>query len=106
MYTRCLTAPGRVANCTGASSQSWRVLADGALQSGGQCLAEIGAAARLRACTASLFERWRYTILGRLVNRATRRCLTGGVKGPLAVEPCGHNPASQIWSVPLPLGAP
>lgn len=106
MYTRCLTAPGRVANCTGGASQSWRVLADGALRSGGKCLAEIGAAARLQACTASLFERWRYTILGRLVNRATRRCLTGPVNGPLAVERCGHNPASQIWSVPLPLGAP
>lgn len=99
-YTRCLAAPGVVGECTGSAAQSWQVLPSGALRSGGRCLAQVGHRARLSACVTSALQRWRYTLLGNLINQSTHQCLTGGVSGALTVRACGHNLASQVWSVP------
>ena len=99
-YTRCLAAPGAVGKCTDSAAQRWRVLPSGALRSGGQCLAQVGHRARLGACVTSALQRWRYTLPGNLINRSTHECLTGRASGALTVQTCGHNLASQVWSVP------
>ncbi len=104
-YTRCLSAPGSVGECTGSGAQSWQVLPNGALRSGGRCLAQVGHSARLSACVTSALQRWRYTLLGNLINQSTHQCLTGGASGALTVQACGHNVASQIWSVPAAMDA-
>ena len=99
-YTRCLAAPGAVGKCTGSAAQRWRVLPSGALRSGGQCLAQVGQRARLGACVTSALQRWRYTLPGNLINQSTHECLTGPASGALTVRTCGHNLASQVWTVP------
>ena len=67
--------------------------------------AQVGHSARLSACVTSALQRWRYTLLGNLINQSTHQCLTGGASGALAVQACGHNLASQIWSVPAAMDA-
>ena len=52
-YTRCLAAPGKVEQCAGSSAQSWEVQANGALRSGGKCLAQKGARAVVAACSSA-----------------------------------------------------
>ncbi|MGC8548053.1 MAG: ricin-type beta-trefoil lectin domain protein [Acidobacteriaceae bacterium] len=99
-YTRCLTAPGSVEACNAAATQTWTVTADGALQSDGKCLTAIAGKAGLSACRATAAQRWRYTLAGNLVNRRNHLCLTGSNTGTLSVAACGHNLASQIWSIP------
>lgn len=99
-YTRCLAAPGAVQRCAGTSAQSWRIMPDGMLRSGGKCLTQIGNHAALAKCGASGTQRWRYTLPGNLINSASHLCLTGTMNEGLAVETCGHNLASQIWTLP------
>ncbi len=102
-YTRCLTAPGAVGECTGSSAQTWQVMPNGSLRAGGECLAQVGDRAQLGTCVTSALQRWRYTLLGNLINQSTHQCLTGPVSGALTVRACGHNLASQIWTVPAPM---
>ncbi|HEX8756719.1 MAG TPA: ricin-type beta-trefoil lectin domain protein [Steroidobacteraceae bacterium] len=99
-YTRCLAAPGRVQRCTGTAAQTWRVGQDGMLRSGRKCLTGTGERAVLARCRADVNQRWRYTLPGNLIDEASHRCLTGLTSGRLAIKACGHNLASQIWSLP------
>jgi alpha-galactosidase len=100
-YTRCLTAPGSVEACTGSAAETWTVTPSGALQSNGKCLtANAGKLSLARCENASTAQRWRYTLTGNLVNRSSHLCLTGSDGGALTLEACGHNLASQIWSIP------
>ena len=99
-YTRCVTAPGIVRPCAGTAAQTWQVMPDGVLRSGRECLTQTGSQAVLATCRSRDAQRWRYTLRGNLVNEASHRCLTGPVSGALAMEVCGHNRASQIWTLP------
>lgn len=100
-YTRCLAAPGRVEACTGNPAEGWTVTHDGALKSGGKCLAEEGGKATLASCDSNSAQRWSYTLAGNLVNRHNHLCLTGkSGMGGVTVQACGHNLASQVWSLP------
>ncbi|HUN71846.1 MAG TPA: alpha-galactosidase [Steroidobacteraceae bacterium] len=99
-YTRCLAAPGSVEVCGGTRAESWEVMRDGALRSGGRCLQQKGGKAILAACSAAADQAWRYDLPGRLINSASGRCLTGSNDGTLSVAACGNNPPSQIWSLP------
>lgn len=99
-YTRCLTAPGAVRQCAGTAAQLWRVVLDGTLRSGLECLTRIGSRAAIAKCRSTDDQRWRYTLLGNLINRASRLCLTGADGGTLTVRACGHNLASQVWTIP------
>ena len=99
-YTRCLAAAGVSEECTGAAAQRWEIMSSGALRSGSECLAQRGARAVLTACGPAAGQSWHYDLLGRLINSASRQCLTGPTHGALSVRPCGNNPPSQIWSLP------
>ncbi len=99
-YTRCLAAPGVVAHCTGTTAESWEVMANGALRSGGKCLAKKGGRAVLAACSSAADQEWHYDVLGKLINSASRQCLTGATRGTLSVAACGNNLQSQIWALP------
>jgi alpha-galactosidase len=99
-YTRCLAAPGAVRECEGTAAESWRIMPDGTLRSAQKCLTQIGEQAALTRCGSSGSQRWTYTLLGNLINRSSRLCLTGPASGRAAVEACGHNLASQIWTLP------
>lgn len=103
-YTRCLTAPTRVGECTGTDAQSWRVTRSGGLESGGKCLAQSGSHVVLEACRRWSAQRWTYDLLGNLINRATHLCLTGPRTGALTVRKCGHNLATQVWALPNGMG--
>ena len=102
-YTRCVTAPGSVGECTGGAAQRWRVTSGGALKSRGRCLTQLGVRVRLAACRVSAAQHWRYSLLGNLVNQSTHQCLTGRSNGPLSAGACGENLPSQVWSVPVPV---
>jgi len=99
-YTRCLAAPGLLEQCAGTPAESWEITPDGLVRDGQACLTRIGSRAVLAKCRAAAEQRWRYTLLGNLINRASRLCLTGPAKGGLTVRACGHNLASQIWTLP------
>lgn len=99
-YTRCLAAPGVARPCEGTPSEAWRIMADGRLRSGQECLTQIGGRAALKSCGSADRQRWRYTLSGNLINRGTHLCLTGPASGALAARVCGHNLASQIWALP------
>jgi len=99
-YTRCLAAPGALQRCDGTAAQAWRIMPDGALRSGRQCLTQAGGRAALQKCGSADSQRWRYTLPGNLINRSSHLCLTAPTSGPLAVRACGHNLASQIWALP------
>lgn len=102
-YTRCLTAPGSVGECTGAASQSWTFTPQGALRSGDQCMAVVDGKPVLEACRPVSAQSWRYTLEGNLINNDNLQCLTAA--GPesrpqfLGMQGCGHKLA-QIWSLP------
>ena len=68
--------------------------------SGGECLAGKGGAAVLAPCRITAEQQWRYTPSGNLINRGSGLCLTGARDGGLAGAACGHNLASQIWTLP------
>ncbi len=100
-YSRCLAAPGQMEACTGGAAESWTVTAGGALKSGGRCLAVVDGRPALQACTDSKAQHWSYTLPGNLVSGVGGLCLSGDAKqSGLAVEVCGHNEPSQIWSLP------
>jgi alpha-galactosidase len=99
-YTRCLAAPGTVQQCMGTAAQMWRVMPDGTLRSRHECLTQVGHHTALMTCRSAGGQRWSYTLLGNLINRSSHLCLTGPKNGRVAVESCGHNLASQIWSLP------
>ncbi|MGB6489179.1 MAG: ricin-type beta-trefoil lectin domain protein [Steroidobacteraceae bacterium] len=99
-YTRCLAAPGTVEHCAGTAAQSWQVMSDGALRSGGKCLEQKDGRAVLAACSAAADQVWRYDLAGKIINAASRQCLTGSPRGALAVAACGNNLQSQIWALP------
>lgn len=98
-YTLCLAAAG-AEECAGAAAQTWRVMRNGALRSGDRCLAQRGDQAVLAACRSTAAQVWHYDLLGKLINSASGRCLTGSARGALAVGACGDNLPSQIWSLP------
>jgi alpha-galactosidase len=104
-YARCLAAPGSVAACAGTEAEKWTVTEDGALQSsGGECLAVVNGKPVMQACSPVSAQKWRYTLQGNLVNNGNLQCLTAA--GPesepqsLEMQVCGHNLATQIWSLP------
>jgi alpha-galactosidase len=99
-YTRCLAASGAVEQCAGTREESWQVMRNGALRSGGKCLAQKGSRAVLAACSSVADQAWHYDVLGRLINSASHQCLTGETSGALSVAACGNNPPSQIWALP------
>ena len=99
-YTRCLAAPGSVERCAGTAAESWRITPNGTLRSGRQCLTQIGARAAMAGCGSAAGQRWRYTLSGNLINAGSHLCLTGPRQGGLVVRACGHNLASQIWTLP------
>jgi alpha-galactosidase len=99
-YTRCLAASGAVEACSGTAAQTWEVARNGALRSGGKCLAQQGDRAVLAACDSAADQIWHYDVLGRVINSASRQCLTGPAQGALSVSACGNNLPSQIWSLP------
>lgn len=105
-YTSCLAAPGTVEACSGAKTEAWTVTRRGTLQSGGECLTAEGAKAALGSCGTGSAQRWKYTLEGNLINRSDGLCLTGSRKDGLAMQACGHNLASQIWSLPNALVLP
>ena len=99
-YTRCLASAAKVQQCSGTPAQTWQVMPDGMLRPGQGCLTQIGDRAALTKCRSTDSQRWRYTLPGNLINRASGRCLTGPASGGLLVQACEHNVASQIWSLP------
>jgi alpha-galactosidase len=99
-YTRCLTASGAVEECAGTPAQTWEITRNGALRSGGKCLAQKGDRVILAACRSAADQTWHYDVLGKLINSASRQCLTGPAQGALSVSACGDNLPSQIWSLP------
>lgn len=102
-YTRCLSAAGSVAACAGNPSELWTVTTSGALQSAGRCLAAASGRARMEPCSGSKSQQWNYTLAGNLIS-ADHQCLTGSLSSAqpqgVRTEACGHNQASQIWSLP------
>lgn len=104
-YTRCLAAPGSVEACTGTATEKWTVTSGGALRSsGGRCLAVVKGKPTMEACRLGRAQHWRYTLMGNLISAASHQCLsaTGPDSEPqsLQMQPCGHNPPNQIWSLP------
>lgn len=103
-YARCLTAPGSVGECTGTASQNWTFTRQGALRSGGQCMAVVNGKPVYEACRPVSAQYWRYTLKGNLINDGDLQCLTAA--GPeskpqsLRMQVCGYNLATQIWSLP------
>ena len=104
-YARCLAAPGSVGDCAGTPAEKWTVTKDGALEStGGECLAVVNGKVVMQPCRAETSQQWRYTLKGNLINNGNLECLTasGPETGPQSLETqvCGHNLATQIWSLP------
>jgi alpha-galactosidase len=104
-YSRCLAAPGLVGTCLGAAAETWKVTANGALESTGlHCLGVVNDKPTLQACTSGTAQHWRYTLAGNLVNAGDHKCLSAS--GPdaepegLKMQVCGHNRPDQIWSLP------
>ena len=101
-YTRCLASPGVVEACSGAPAETWTVTPSGALQNSGRCLAAGHRNAHMEPCRSRPTQRWTYTLLGNLINRKDHLCLTGSRVHGLSLRSCGHNLATQIWSLPTP----
>jgi len=99
-YTRCLAAPDAMRRCAGTAAEMWRIMPDGTLHSAQACLTQTGDRAALTGCDSSAGQRWTYTLLGNLINRRSHLCLTGPANGRVTVQACGHNLASQIWTLP------
>ncbi|HEV2272104.1 MAG TPA: ricin-type beta-trefoil lectin domain protein [Steroidobacteraceae bacterium] len=99
-YTLCLAASGVAEQCAGTAAETWEITGDGALRSGGKCLAQSGDRAVLSTCSATAGQAWQYDLHGQLVNSASRQCLTAPTRGALEVKACGNNLPSQIWSLP------
>lgn len=102
-YTRCLASPGVIEACSGAPAETWTITHSGALQSSGECLSEKGNNPRMQPCRSRAAQRWTYALSGKLINRKDHLCLTGTRAHGLTLTACGHNPATQIWSLPTPI---
>jgi Ricin-type beta-trefoil lectin domain len=54
--------------------------------------------------TAKTSQHWSYTLAGNLVNASGKKCLSASDLNNkpqnLALETCGHNQPTQIWSLP------
>ena len=72
--------------------ETWRVMPDGALRSGQGCLTQSRGRAVLAKCRSTDSQRWRYTLPGNLINRASQLCLTGPTSGQ------AHRPG--LWTQP------
>ncbi len=103
-YSRCLAASGSVGDCIGTPAESWTVTSTGALQSAGSCLAVVDGKPMMQKCDAGKNQRWKYTLVGDLVNSADNECLSAsdgpGEPRSLSLQSCGHNQPTQIWSLP------
>lgn len=97
-YVRCLV-DGGTGPCAGTAAESWTVTAQGALQSGGKCLAETAGGVGMQACSNGKAQRWSYSLAGNLVG-ADGMCLSTDADGKLAMQACGHNLPNQLWSLP------
>ena len=102
-YGRCLAAPRGVEICDGTPAETWTVTPDGALKSGGQCLAVADGKPEMQACAGVRNEQWSYTLVGNLIS-SDGQCLTSNAPGQeaqgLSLQACGHNLPNQIWSLP------
>jgi alpha-galactosidase len=98
----CLASTAQMQPCSGTPEETWTVSDRGALQSaGGYCLAAQHGVPSMQPCASTPAEFWSYTLSGNLL--AGGECLTAteeGKPGGLALQPCGHNQANQIWSLP------
>ncbi|MGH9588451.1 MAG: ricin-type beta-trefoil lectin domain protein [Acidobacteriaceae bacterium] len=102
-YGLCMAASGRTESCTGNSDETWTVSDDGALQSGGQCLAVAEGKVAMQACSAGAAQKWNYNLVGNLINASDHQCLSSNPgSGPdaLSIQACGNNLPNQIWSLP------
>ncbi|HEX7341351.1 MAG TPA: ricin-type beta-trefoil lectin domain protein [Rhodanobacteraceae bacterium] len=103
-YARCLSAKGAVERCRGDASERWTASATGQLHANGKCLAEADGQPTLASCAGSAAQHWIYRRNGNLVNAADHRCLgvVATKAGPMRwqMQTCGHNVATQIWSLP------
>ncbi|MGC2402155.1 MAG: ricin-type beta-trefoil lectin domain protein [Acidobacteriaceae bacterium] len=103
-YSRCLTAPGQIGNCMGTGAESWIVTGGGTVKSGGRCLGVVDGRPVIEACAAKTSQHWSYTLGGNLVNASGKKCLSASDLNnkaqSLALETCGHNQPTQIWSLP------
>jgi len=103
-YSRCLSASGGVGDCDGSPAETWTVAANGALESAGRCLAVSGGKLVMQACSVGKTPRWKYTLVGNLIDTESRECLSAaklnGESGSLSMQACGHNQPNQIWSLP------
>ncbi len=99
-YVRCLASAGTLGACVGAETESWTVTAQGALESGGLCLAAADGNAAMQTCSSSKTQRWVYTLAGNLVNSAGGQCLSVDAENKPALQACGHNLPGQLWSLP------
>ncbi|MBN9615116.1 MAG: ricin-type beta-trefoil lectin domain protein [Acidobacteriales bacterium] len=103
-YSRCLSATGGVGDCDGSPAETWTVAANGALESAGRCLAVSGRKLVMQACSAVKTPRWKYTLVGNLIDRKSGQCLSAnklnGEPDSLSMQACGHNQPNQIWSLP------
>jgi alpha-galactosidase len=103
-YSRCLSASGGIGDCDGSPAETWTILASGALESEGRCLAVSGGKLVMQTCAADRTPRWKYTLAGNLIDTGSRQCLStgklNGESGSLSMQACGHNQPNQIWSLP------
>jgi alpha-galactosidase len=101
-YTRCLASPGLVQACSGTPAETWTITRSGALQSSGKCLGEKAGKVQMTSCQSNSAQHWTYALSGNLINRKDHLCLTGSQAKGLTLDACGHNLATQIWSLPTP----
>jgi alpha-galactosidase len=102
-YSLCMAASGRTEACTANSEETWIVSEDGALQSGGRCLAVADGKVAMQECGGGEAQHWKYNLAGNLINSSDQRCLSNNsASGPggLTVRACGNNLPNQIWSLP------
>ena len=76
----------------------------GVCVSRGRCLGVADGRPVIEACAAKTSQHWSYTLAGNLVNASGNKCLSASdlnnKSQSLALETCGHNQPTQIWSLP------
>jgi GH25 family lysozyme M1 (1,4-beta-N-acetylmuramidase) len=109
--SRCLDqlAAGRAGiwHCDGRASERWRVLQDGALRTGGKCLAgpATGTTVTLADCDGGAAQRWQQSSGATLQNAGTGSCLAAAGNGNGAgveLAGCSARPGRQ-WIRPAGL---
>ncbi|RJQ70751.1 glycosyl hydrolase [Pseudonocardiaceae bacterium YIM PH 21723] len=83
-------------NCGLGAAQRWHVASDDTIRVMTRCLDARDGTARIAECTG---QRWLLDSAGRLVDQATKRCLTGPDGAPAVVQECSDSPA-QRWRLP------